>query len=771
MLELRTLGTIDLRGDGARVESVLLHSKRIALLAYVCASDHARLHRRDTLVALLWPDLDEVHARGALRHELWELRRALGPGVLRGESAEAIGADTDRIWCDVRDFESSLDEGRPGDALALWHGEYLPGLHVSSGAFDRWLDDERNRLARRAADAARQLLTRADGGGDVAGAISWARRLTELAPFDETGWQRLMLLLDQAGDRAGALRECDRLAERLRTELDVEPSPETVALMERIRGRDRVFDTTGAIARRPARAASQGERAIIGVEPVENQTANPMLDPLARLLADRLAQGLAGLNFAEVAHSVGLRDLTAIVSTTMYARGAQIEVVPKLVRPGEERRLIDMPRSVLLSPDAPAGALDELVSHVMVAVAAHYDPRFDVTGHGGAVAIRMPRWGAYMAWLQGSDLFGQSRFAEALTYLRRALEIDPRFTKAGVMAAYALAASGDPAAAETLLTEVAAAGDPLSDYDRTTVEFIAATLHGRRADAYRAAVEGTTVATSPVAVYAAAREAAYLNRPHEAVHRLEAFELSVGWWRHLAEYYETICGAHHVLGDHDSELASALEGRARFPASLEVLRAEIRARAALGQADHALRLVDQALTLPAGLSSPADIGWVAAQELDVHGHGEAGARSRSMTLDWLSELTAPSRRERQLQVRLLFEEGQVDAASRALKQLAPLDEIDAQELAGLVAARAGDTTTARGIVHQLEALQHPYLCGRNLLAAAGIRAALDPPRTVVATLRRAFAQGLPFGVELHALPVLRPLVGRTDFSELLAPRG
>jgi hypothetical protein len=40
----------------------------------------------------------------------------------------------------------------------------------------------------------------------------------------------------------------------------------------------------------------------------------------------------------------------------------------------------------------------------------------------------------------------------------------------------------------------------------------------------------------------------------------------------------------------------------------------------------------------------------------------------------------------------------------------------------------------------------------------------------MATLRRALATGLPFGVELHALPVLRPLAARRDFKDLLRTR-
>ena len=72
MIEFRTLGTIDLRGDdGALIPEPLQHAKRIALLAYLAVSHPIRLQRRTTLTALLWPDLDESHGRGMLRHELY----------------------------------------------------------------------------------------------------------------------------------------------------------------------------------------------------------------------------------------------------------------------------------------------------------------------------------------------------------------------------------------------------------------------------------------------------------------------------------------------------------------------------------------------------------------------------------------------------------------------------------------------------------------------------------------------------------------------------
>lgn len=776
MLEFRTLGSIELRGeDGRSNESILRHPKRLSLLAYLCASYPPGRHRRDTLLALLWPDQDEAHARGALRQELYQLRRALGPGVLQGERANVVGIDPQRLWCDAQEFETALDDSRPTEALTLWRGEFLPGLHVDGGEFERWLDRTRDRLSRRAVEAARQLSEEAEKVGDEGSALSWARRLTELAPSDETAWQRLIVLLDRHGDRAGALVAYDSLATSLRNDVGVEPSPETRAIVDGIRGRSQAIAGrgSGASAGQPGSAwrAPLAARAVIGLLPVENGTGDPGMEPLARRVTDRLARGLAGAMFVDVAQAGETQDVTALVSASLLPRGEMVEVVSRLVDPGDGGRLVEVPRSVQLPSDPPDTMLDTLVAHVLVSVAAHYDPRFDAAATPArALPIRTPLWEAYLEYLQGSELFGQARFLDGYRHLLRAYEIDPDFVKAGVFAAIALAATGEPAAADALASSVMAAARPLHPYERALGEWFLADLHGRRADAHRAAVEGTRVSGSPVFQALAAREALRMNRPHEALRLTEGFEYGQGWWRNGTVIIETTCGAHHVLGNHRAELVAALDARARFPGSLTAIGVTVRARAALGESDGVLGLVDEALTFPCGVTSPADVAWVAAQELDAHGQDAAGQTARRTALAWLARRDRPSGAERQLQVRLLLESHEVGEASRLLQELAPFQDLESLGLAGLAAAQRGDTATAAAVVAELEGLENPYLSGRHLLTAAGIQAALGSSDAGVATLRRALADGQPFGVELHALPVLRPLRPRTEFRALLHPR-
>src|SRR5436190_18789631 len=114
------LGGLNLLGVGGHeLKSVLAQPKRVALLAYLAAATPPGLHRRDSLVALFWPELDQEHARTALRQALRVLRAALGPGAVVSRGDEEVGLDVDRVWCDVAAFDRAVDGGASREALDL----------------------------------------------------------------------------------------------------------------------------------------------------------------------------------------------------------------------------------------------------------------------------------------------------------------------------------------------------------------------------------------------------------------------------------------------------------------------------------------------------------------------------------------------------------------------------------------------------------------------------------------------------------------------------
>jgi DNA-binding SARP family transcriptional activator/TolB-like protein len=231
------LGTLQLSAtDGRDLTALARQSKRTALLVYLAAAVPNGFHRRDTLLALFWPELDETHARAALSQALYVLRNALGDQGVVTRGDDEVGLSPDVVWCDVRAFEQALDAGQPAEALALYRGGLLEGFLVSDAPeFGRWLDRERERLRDRAAEGAWALAKARAAARDVVQAARWARWAAALAPADEVAIRRLMTLLRELGDRAAALRAYEAFADRLTQEYELEPSAETRALVETLR--------------------------------------------------------------------------------------------------------------------------------------------------------------------------------------------------------------------------------------------------------------------------------------------------------------------------------------------------------------------------------------------------------------------------------------------------------------------------------------------------------------------------------------------------------
>ncbi len=232
-VELRVLGSLRLSASDERdLGSLVRQPKRTALLAYLAAAVPRGFQRRDSLLALFWPELDDAHARAALNQALYVLRNALGEQAIVTRGDGEVGLNDEVVVSDVARFETALDERRPAEALALYHGDLLEGVFVSDApAFERWLDTERGRLRQRASEGAWALAEEGATEGDAVEAGRWARRATALLPAaDEAGVRRLMSFLCRLGDRAAALRAYDGFAARLKDEYELEPSAETQAL-------------------------------------------------------------------------------------------------------------------------------------------------------------------------------------------------------------------------------------------------------------------------------------------------------------------------------------------------------------------------------------------------------------------------------------------------------------------------------------------------------------------------------------------------------------
>jgi serine/threonine-protein kinase len=238
-LELCLLGGIELRGAPAGVaDKLLAQSKSVALISYLVLSPDRGYQRRDLLVGLLWPELDQTHARAALRKSLHEVRGLLGPDVVSSRGDDEVAITREALRCDVEAFNSACDRGRLVQALDLYRGEFMPGFFLTGCVeFERWIEDQRTAARERASAASWALALTFEGEQQYSNAGSWARRTVRHAWNDERVVRRALAMLDRIGDRAGAIKLYEEFAARLRADLDVDPSPETTALVRTIRSR------------------------------------------------------------------------------------------------------------------------------------------------------------------------------------------------------------------------------------------------------------------------------------------------------------------------------------------------------------------------------------------------------------------------------------------------------------------------------------------------------------------------------------------------------
>lgn len=364
MIQLFTLGSVELRGtQGETLKPVLAQPKRLALLGYLALAHPGGFQRRDVLLALFWPESDAAHAREALNQALRFLRRFLGRDALHSRGDDEVGVHPSRLWCDAVAFEERIAVGDEAGGLALYRGDLLDGFFLSDAApFERWLSTERGRLHELARGAAGRLATRCEVAGDLDGALHWARHALGLAPYDEAALRRVLDLLDRSGDRASAVCEYEAFADRLREELDVEPSPESQAALEEIRARatpntlreagraarlavsaPTAFGAEDNVARLPrrrhrvtqlarvaaaaallllagagvsivARGDTDLEARRILVIPFENRTGDPALDPVGTIAADWIVQGLARTDVVDVVPSFRALQLLQALS-------------------------------------------------------------------------------------------------------------------------------------------------------------------------------------------------------------------------------------------------------------------------------------------------------------------------------------------------------------------------------------------------------------------------------------------------------------------------
>ena len=245
-LKIQLLGTTAVtRPEGTKVEGELWRRIKVrALLAYLALQED-RPVSRDTLVELLWPELDYNAALRNLNTTIYNLRKSLEPELKRVANSAYIiyeggnyflNGDVDH-WLDIDVFEEYIKRARFATtnqaaikayekATALYRGEYLADLQTTAV----WSAAEHIRLQELYLTTLEELGSQYEVIQEDALAKEIYLKALSVDCIRESTVQKLMKLSIRQGDFATARSHCNRLIACLKKELDMVPSPVTKAL-------------------------------------------------------------------------------------------------------------------------------------------------------------------------------------------------------------------------------------------------------------------------------------------------------------------------------------------------------------------------------------------------------------------------------------------------------------------------------------------------------------------------------------------------------------
>jgi DNA-binding SARP family transcriptional activator len=244
-IKVRLLGGFSIAFENRTLQS--LPPQAVSLLSYLIVN-RDRPQTRDLLAGRFWPDLPDEKAKKRLSNTLWQIKRATEaagmPALLKNSSTAIQIADDLQISVDAEEFEYQLTEfdreirtrqvrgvlaDRLSDLISAYPGEFL------SGHYHDWIDPVRDRINDRYHGALVQLVQLHKSRSQYDVALRFASTLVKQDPLREDLHREVMRLHAMLGQTLSAERQFTVCAQVLKEELGVEPSPETVELIERIR--------------------------------------------------------------------------------------------------------------------------------------------------------------------------------------------------------------------------------------------------------------------------------------------------------------------------------------------------------------------------------------------------------------------------------------------------------------------------------------------------------------------------------------------------------
>lgn len=206
---------------------------------------------KEILMDVFWPDAEPDAARNNLNVAIYGLRKALARAdpdfafVLFRQGCYSLNPAL-RLWVDAEAFVGHLRQARAAEqsgdvaaamaqyriALAIYHGPLLV-----EDRYEAWLAPYRQSLRDSYVEMLNRLAAHTFGEGDFESCAAIGAKLLEVDNCDEQAHRLLMRCYSRMGHAHLALRQYHFCIDALARELNLIPSPQTVALFQQIRQR------------------------------------------------------------------------------------------------------------------------------------------------------------------------------------------------------------------------------------------------------------------------------------------------------------------------------------------------------------------------------------------------------------------------------------------------------------------------------------------------------------------------------------------------------
>jgi DNA-binding SARP family transcriptional activator len=223
-VEVQVLETFRLSVSGISIRLAPTAQRVVALLAL-----RRGPRERELIAGTLWPESSQSEAAASLRTALWRIR-IIDTELITGDQhviglSPDVAVDLEELVVTVQHLVAGMEEDSP-HTFELLRADLLPGW------YDEWLIAERESARQLRLHGLEALAQHHAARGRFADAIETALMAVRCDDLRESAHRTVIEIHAAEGNISEAIRHYAEFATRLKSELNLDPSPKMVQLMQ-----------------------------------------------------------------------------------------------------------------------------------------------------------------------------------------------------------------------------------------------------------------------------------------------------------------------------------------------------------------------------------------------------------------------------------------------------------------------------------------------------------------------------------------------------------